>query len=405
MAQMRGPFPLPQSGPQISGNGCIITLLPGGMQIVPQGEYLVTCGGQTCIQWMDPMNAQWRSVYPPGSIEQISSDGTNYRLINLSGVCVGANITNAGSGGVNGIGPVQTGSTVTFGAPAAGGVTATAQGYVVVGGSVPAPTVTQGGSQFLVPPVVACDPPPLGGVQATFTATLSSAGVVTGITQVNPGAGYVAVPNFYVIPQPMFYQGAIRYPGDSVAAAISYQAAGLINQNNVWAGSPFQANINNPSGVLLTPQALTGSGTLTAVVMTYYGAGYTAAAIPSVTFGGTSLGAAAATAVMSMCLTGTSVTLAGTAFTVGNPMVTGDALIVGSLNNTVFLPRPGRGIITNTNGTFSIEDPGFGFQKAIGTNYGTLLNGAAAPSAPGGTLPAASQGGITDWSVLQPMVQ
>ena len=409
MAQMRGFFQFPQVGPQINGVPAALELEPGGIYYMPNGEYLVSCGSQTVIQWFDANNMTWRSVYPPGSIEQISADGgagmgNNYRLVNMSGVTAGASITNAGSGGTNGIGPNQTGSTVTFGAPAAGGVTATAQGYVVVGGTVPAPTVTQGGSGFLVPPLIICDPPPQGGVQATFISTISSAGVLTGVTQTNPGAGYLAPPQFYIVPQPIFYPGSIRFPGD---VAQSVPPPGLIHPNNVWTGSPYQGNIQSgTTGALLTSLALTGSGTLTGIVMTYYGNGYTSATIPAISFGGTSLGAAAATAVMSMCLVGASVTATGgTVFTVGDPIITGLGLVLATINNQVFTPRPGRGIVTNATGpVFSVEDPGFGIQKALGVNFGQANNGTATPTAQG-TIGTASVGGINDVSIVQPMVQ
>ena len=268
MAQMRGVFPLPFTSPQVTGTPAEITLPSGGQWYPPPGNYLITTGSQTIVQWWDPNGAIWRQYSGPETMAQIATDGTNYRLLNNSGTCVGASITNAGSGGVNGIGPIQTGSTVTFAAPAAGGVTATAQGYVVVGGTVPAPTVTQGGSGFLVPPTIVCDPPPVGGVQATFTSTISAAGVITGVTQQNPGAGYTAIPQFYIIPQPQFYQGAIRFPGDTPQTV---PAPGLINPANAWTASPYQANIvPGTAGALLTGVALTGSGTLTAIVMTVH---------------------------------------------------------------------------------------------------------------------------------------
>src|SRR5215471_21697384 len=146
MAQMRGVFSLPFTSPQNTQTPGVVTLPTGGQYYPPSGTYLFSTGGQTIVQWWDPTDTIWRNYAGPETIGQFSCDGTNYRLLNNSGTVVGANITNAGSGGTNGIGPNQTGSTVTFAAPAAGGVTATAQGYVVVGGTVPAPTVTQGGS-------------------------------------------------------------------------------------------------------------------------------------------------------------------------------------------------------------------------------------------------------------------
>lgn len=407
MSRLGGVFPFPISSPATDGTPGAVMLQSGQVYLVPAGQFLVIPGQQTVLEFWDQISAQWRATQCyQGQVEQISSDGTNYRLVNLSGVIVGASITAAGSGGVNGIGPVQTGSTVTFGASASGGVTTTAQGYVVVGGSVAAPTVTQGGSGFLVPPVIAIDPPPPGGIQATAIPTLSAAGVLTAITMVNVGAGYLSSPNFYIVPQPQFYTGSPRWPGtattpgDTIAAQglpASGIAPGLIHPNNIWPGSPYQQNISSTLGALLTPVALTGSGTLTAIVMTYYGALYTGAQAGTITFGGTSLGAAAATPIFSFCLTGTSVTgTGGTVYVVGMPAETTLGLVTSSVNNNLFTPRAGRGIVTNATGpVFTIEDPGFGIQKASSIGIG------GGPATALGTVPAASLGGINDVSILQ----
>jgi hypothetical protein len=397
MSAIRGPgIQLPFGSPQINGAGGEIVLPSGGIYVVPQGNYICQLGSQTVAQWFDPNNGLWRVVQPSGDLMQISADGGNYRLVNVSGTCVGANITNAGSGGVNGIGPVQTGSTVTFGAPAAGGVTATATGYVIVGGSVQAPVVTQGGSGFLVPPAVFCDPPPAGGVQATAVATISAAGVITAITMVNVGAGYTSSPQWYIAPQG--FNGFLATPD---RAAGAFPPPGLINPANVWPGSVLQPNIA-ATGALLTPAALTGSGTLTAIVMTYYGAGYTGSTVPTISFGGTSLGAAAATAIMSFCANAATITGAsGTAYVVGAPVISTLGFVAGSNNNNTFVPRPIRGKVTNATGpAFTVEDPGFGIQSA-GT--GVTLGGAGFTAL--GNVPAANLGGINDTSILQQATQ
>lgn len=395
MSAIRGPgIQLPLTSPQINGSPGEVVLPSGGIYVVPQGNYLCQLGSQTVAEWFDPNMGCWRVVQPSGDLMQISSDGGNYRLVNMSGVCVGGNITNAGSGGVNGIGPTQTGSTVTFGAPAAGGVTATATGYVVVGGSVAAPTVTQGGSGFLVPPTVFCDPPPQGGVQATAVATISSAGVITAITMVNVGAGYTSTPQWYIAPQN--FNGYLATPD---RAAGSFPPPGLIHPNNVWPGTVYQPNVVSATGALLTPVALTGSGTLTAIIMSYYGAGYTGATVPSVTFGGTSLGAAAATAIMSLCANTSTITATGgSTYVVNMPAITTLGLITGTNNNNTFVPRPIRGIITNANGSFTAEDPGFGLQSA------TIRIGGSTGAGPG-AVTTSQLGGIPDTSILQQSTQ
>lgn len=408
--RLGGPFPFPFTAPAINGAGEAIALQSGGTFVVPQGNWLVIPGQETVLEFFDQISGIWRGTQCyQGQVEQISSDGSNYRLVNLSGVVVGASITNAGSGGTNGIGPVQTGSTVSFGAPVAGGALATAQGIVIVGGTVPAPTVTQGGSGFIAPPMIFCDPPPAGGIQATFTSTISSAGVLTGVTQVNAGAGYTSIPNFYIVPEPQYYQGAPRWP-TTVGGAPDTPTAqglsqlgippGLINPANAWPGFPYQGNlVTGTTGALLTGVALTGSGTLTGIVVLAYGWGYTGTTLPAITFGGTSLGAAAATAIMSYCsnvATGSTLTpSSGVAYVVGNAAITTLGLIASFNNNNLFTPRPIRGRVTATSGAFTVEDPGFGIQSATNVGVG------GGPDTTVGTIPAANLGGITDTSILQ----
>src|SRR5215471_3520422 len=289
MTQARGVFPLPLTSPQISGKVAVVTLESGGVYVMPSGNYLVACGPNTALQWFDPNATMWRPLSAAQEYTDFNADGTNYRLLNMTGAVASVTVT-AGNSGTNGIGPVQTGTTVGF-TPSPTG--ATAQGYAIIGGSVPAPTVVQGGTNFVVPPIVCCDPPPVGGIQATFTATISAAGAITAVTQVTAGAGYTSVPQFYVIPQPMLWQGGPRWPGDSVIQP--WPAPGTINPANVWPGTLFQPNITD-NGALLTGNALTGSGTLTGLNIIYGGGGYAAA--PTISFAGGTLLAAAATATI-----------------------------------------------------------------------------------------------------------
>src|SRR5258708_1550974 len=111
MPRIGGAFPFPLA--QVAEGGGIITLPSGGIFYLPSGEYALETGAVTCLEWFDPILQAWRGFQDPaGDGQYISSDGYNYRLINLSGVTTGALITNAGSGGTNGIGTVATGATV-----------------------------------------------------------------------------------------------------------------------------------------------------------------------------------------------------------------------------------------------------------------------------------------------------
>jgi hypothetical protein len=290
MAQFRGQFPLPFQGAQ-TGDGAIC-LAPGGTYALSSGTYLCSLGPNTTAQWFDPQAQKWRTF----NADFIPADGCNYRLVNLSGSVVGGTVSNAGSGATNGIGAAQTGVTVAFSAPAAGGAPATATGYAIVGGSVAAPTITQGGSGFIAPPLILIDPPPPGGVQATAVATVL-AGAVTAITMVVTGAGYQSSPNFWVIPQMLTWTGG---PIDGLPLQV-YPPPGTVYPNNLppGIGSSYQNNLS-PTGCQLTPSALTGSGTVTGFNLVSGGFGYTVAATATVTGAGTG----ALTVVMSATVPG-----------------------------------------------------------------------------------------------------
>ena len=98
-------------------------------------------------------NGTWNILVVGPSITPISflSDGQNYRVINLSGTILGATVTNSGSGTY-----VQSTTSMTFGAPAAGGVTAL--GNAIVGGDLVL-TVAAGGSNYSPLTYLVIDPP------------------------------------------------------------------------------------------------------------------------------------------------------------------------------------------------------------------------------------------------------
>jgi hypothetical protein len=396
MPRIGGAFPFPTA--QVSEGGGIITLPPGGIFYLPAGEYAVDTGETTVIQWFDPIQQAWRGFQDPaGDGQYISGDGYNYRLINLSGTCVGALITAAGTGGTNGIGATATGASVVFSAPAAGGAPATATAYPIIGGSVQAPTVVAGGSGFLVPPLIVIDPPPPGGIQATAVATISSAGVVTAITMINVGAGYAASPNFWVIPQFGLYAGG---PSGSFAAG-GVPAPGLVFPGNAVPGN----QLIGAAGVQLAPLALTGSGTVTGIVMASNGFGYSGTTIPTVTITGTGLSGATATAIMSFSLLSVTLNSGGSGYGVGAPpnFETSLGFVAASSNNNIFVPRAARGVTTVVGGavaTFVIEDPGFGLQKV--PIVSVQNTSAVATTQATGT---AVVGGVNDTSILQPRVQ
>ena len=395
MPRIGGAFPFPTA--QVAEGGGIVSLASGGIFSMPPGEWALITGGTTVLQWYDPINQTWRGYQDPaGDGQYISSDGYNYRLINVSGTVSGALITVAGSGGTNGIGSVATGVSVAFAAPVSGQVNQTATAYAIIGGSVAAPTIAQAGSGFSVPPLIVIDPPPPGGVQATAVATINAAGGISAITMVNVGAGYAASPNFWIMPQAAYYAGG---PSGSFAAA-PFPPPGVVFASNALPGNQN----TGPVAAQLTSNALTGSGTLTGIVIVDPGNLYDGTHIPAITIAGLG-GAPAATAIMSFSLISVTLGTGGAGYGAGAaPMFeTSLGLVAQTANNNVFVPRPARGVTTVGGGavaTFVVEDNGFGMQKV--PTVSIINTSAIASTQATGT---AVVGGITDTSILQPRVQ
>jgi hypothetical protein len=283
-------------GPKTSAfPGQAVSLASGQVYVLPSGQYMVLAGQYTFLQWYDPVSTLWRSIGNTVNSESllITSDGTNYRLANLTGGVVGAIVTTAGSGYTNGIyypsgfplpiapnWSLQLGTavapTVSF---AAAGGSVPAQGLVVVGGAVATSiAITAAGSGYTRAPTILISPPPTGGLQATADCTISG-GVINAVTVRNQGAGYTTAPTITVVNNPQDTTG---------------------------------------SGAVLTA-SLTGSGTVTAITVPVNGVGMTS--VPAITVTG---GTAAATALG--CLTATSVTFAGTASLSASLGVIGSAL-------------------------------------------------------------------------------
>lgn len=285
MARIGGAFPLPLA--QVQEGGSKIELASGGVWYFPPGEYIVITDTATVVEMWDPTDNIWRLFFPVSDGGFISVDGYNFRAINITGAAFISTITNAGSGMTNGIGVAING----VGAGVAASDTVGGAGitlYTIVGGSVAAPTITQAGSGFLVPPLVVIDPPPVGGTQATATCALSATGTIASVTMANVGAGYATSPNFYLIPQPAIYQGAPS--GGAAAGAIP--PPGLVFPSNAVPGNQNTSS----AGAQLTSIALTGSGTLTGLRIVNRGGGYTTAS-PTVTFSGGAGGVAATVTV------------------------------------------------------------------------------------------------------------
>ena len=290
MARTGGAFPFPLA--QVGEGTARLALGSGGLFYLPPGEWIITVDASTQVERWDSTEQIWVAIESASANngDYINSDGFNIRIHNITGVVSSNTISNAGSGMTNGIGAAATGVSIAWAASNTTGYP-TATGYVIIGGTVAAPTVTQAGSGFLVPPAIVIDPPPVGGIQASAIAVMTAAGSsgIASITMVNAGAGYVTTPNFYIIPQPNLYQGG---PSAGVAAG-AIPAPGLVFPTNAVPGNQNTSS----TGAQLTSVALTGSGTLTGVHMINSGGGYTGA--PAVTFTG-GAGGVAVTAVVAV---------------------------------------------------------------------------------------------------------
>ncbi len=253
-------------------NTTVISLPAGAVQLIPAGAWGVGTGLYSSLQEYDPVTGIWRNIGNDSgtTFRWINSDGVNFRLANQTGTVVGALVTTAGAGYTSA--PVITDSLST-------GATYTA----VVGGALSTTvTISNGGTSYTYPPIIQISAPGNPGVQATATCTIS-AGVINAVTVVNQGAGYVGVPTISVVNDPRDTTG----------------------KNAVLTG------------------VLTGSGTVTAVLVSNYGGGGAITSVPTLTFtGGGYTTTAAATAICCFTTTAYTVTSAGSGY-VGNVLVTG----------------------------------------------------------------------------------
>jgi hypothetical protein len=264
-----------------------LCLAPAQQIPLPAGDWYVTLGLYTILQFLDPVTGTWYTptgaAWNRGCIH-VTSDGFNVRIANITGAPVGAVVTNYGAGGyVQG----STAITVTGG-------TATYQ--PIIGGALATLSITNAGAGYGVAPIVFVPPPPppannpngVGGVQAVAYAAISS-GTVSGITFVNQGAGYPTAPVPVILPNPT---------DPNIASGITQATATF---SVVASGSLTGVLLTNP-GVAITPAnttlSVTGAGTqasCSAVVgqtlktasVTGGGAGFGTVAAMLTTVGGT----------------------------------------------------------------------------------------------------------------------
>src|SRR6266567_7494406 len=152
-----------QSIQQLYGQAQPISLVPGQVSLIPQGQWVVTSGLYSQVQYLDSGMQAWRNLRPDRGPSIVSSDGTNYRVANLSGCPVGAVVTNAGTNASNAAGFYPAVTTAGI-APTTGySVVASAGGStwnMWVGGAIATnPTITTAGTLYTAAPLLVVLPP------------------------------------------------------------------------------------------------------------------------------------------------------------------------------------------------------------------------------------------------------
>lgn len=239
----------------------VYELQAGQTMLIPPGNWGARPGRYSLVQQFDPISGTWRGVggdYPAASHVKVESDGVNWRFANPTGCVVGGYVTNGGSG-------YTSAPTVTA---SAGSAVLTA----IVGGAVGQTiTVTNGGTNYTYPPLVQFAAPGNPGLQATGYATISG-GAVTSITVVDQGAGYTSAPVITLVNDPRDTTGA-----NAAATCV-----------------------------------LTGSQTVTGVIVTDFGNPVTS--LPTLSFSGGGGSGATAVAIACFTLTAYTVTTAGSGY-------------------------------------------------------------------------------------------
>jgi hypothetical protein len=343
---------IPYEGQPLSGTNSPqpVALKSGEHFYLPFGTWLVKLAPQCAVQYQDQNSGMWfdwDGGYSSSCVP-VESDGTNFRVSNLSGTISGIDITAAGSG-YN-----AATTTATFTSAPTGGVTAT--GTPIIGGSLSLaiPSGSTGGTGYTKPIIYIPPPWLLGGTPGLClpaTATLGfSSGVINSESMVFAGAGYVTAPgNATQTITPA--QFALNWPYYS-------QGTNMVIIDPTGSGATIAATVG-------------GAKTLTGLVMLNGGAGYTNSQSTTVTITDSSAGGgsgATAVAIPNLALTGVTVAGTNTGYTstiMFESSLGSGAQAIQPINGIPAQPRPARGTIPESGGvlgTAVIEDAGIGFQ-------------------------------------------
>lgn len=395
-------FALPPGQGVLSPYGAVATPQLGTNNTL-SGQYFLQVGPLTTLQVYDAGLNYWRGIHVGrDSSFTISSDGTNYRLVNTTGCPVGAIVTAAGSGGTNGFygynqqrqaitivnGATTIGNTVFTITPSAGGSLWNA----IVGGMVNSTislsgTVYQngpfggtgtsatgsGGSNYQAPPMIVFAPPPNQGAQPYVlpqAVCTISGGAINSITMTQQGAGLLGLPQITVVPQFGDTQG-----GGAVLGWTS--------------GNSSQVN----------------SGAVSLMWPTFYGTAQTS--VPTFTYGGSASPGPTATAIMNF-----TITAFGGSGGVGYGTTPGGIIFGGVVAGTPANNSPGnpsfdKGLsipinppinVATATGIPTLAGPFGGSNYQAVPSYCAIPNGTAAPGT--ANTNTCTVGGANDTSVL-----
>ncbi len=230
-----------------------------------------------------------------------------------------------------------------------GGGTLAAATATLGAGGVRSITITNQGSGYKTAPTVLIGPPPVGGVQATATATVQATGQrrVTAITVTNPGSGYLTAP-------PVSFSGG----GGTLAAAtanLGYRVVGFtVNPGGSGYTSAPSVAVAAPATSNCVPASLCTAATATSVLAPRSVASIT------VTNGGTGYSSAPTVVVDPPQTVGSTATATVAAPTVPLQPKTIQELFTldyGRMNATLGVEVPFTNFLTQTTIPYGYADP------------------------------------------------
>lgn len=342
-----------------------VGLPPGAAVYLQPGDFEVSIGEVSFLQYPDPVTGIWRS-FPAfrGQTSRVNSNGFNHRIANLTACPVSAVVANGGSGFAQG--------TATVTSNVGGSLW-----QAIVGGALSVSTITAAGAGYGVTPLLYIGAPPNPGVQATGHVVLTGTSV-TSVVLDNVGAGYTTAPVALILPS----QFDPNYNTTSITPASVTLVLNTATATAITAALPMNngASLATLSALTLTAAGGAGTGaTLTPLVLQ-------AVASASVVAGGGGWGTATTPAAIQTIGGQTTATSA-----IGNPAV----------ELTKFRPRQALiGATTSSAGLLSAP---------VVIDSGLFVAAPTPVIVPGGTLPttlasvALTMGGVFDTIMLQPL--